>query len=174
MRDGVRSGVSGNMFIKRSAYFFLLSVFVGGVAVAAGCHRLHPRTAPPRSAAATHSSEVYCNPLDVLLADPFIYRQGDTYYLYATSSDRGLLVWTSADLVNWRSRGYAFSRTPETWSRQHFWAPEVFAHRGKYYLHFTVLGGEKRMRRIVLAEGSSPLGPFQELKTPWFDPGRGT
>ncbi len=131
-------------------------------------------TARADSTASSQPSNFFCNPLDVLLADPFIYREGDIYYLYATSSERGFVVWTSKDLVNWQSRGYAFTRTADTWSRQQFWAPEMFAHNGKYYLHFTVMGRDKGGRRIVLAEGTSPLGPFKEIKAPWFDPGKGT
>jgi beta-xylosidase len=114
----------------------------------------------------------YRNPLDVELADPFIFREGDTYYLYGTAAGDGLLVWTSGDLVNWTRHGHAFKRTDETWSRRHFWAPELLAHDGKYYLHFTAQGGEPRVRRVVLAEGDSPLGPFREIKAPWFDADR--
>lgn len=114
----------------------------------------------------------YTNPLPVELADPFIFREGGTYYLYGTAADDGLLVWTSDDLVNWHKRGHAFQRSPETWSRRDFWAPELFKHRDKYYLHFTALGGkdrDRRDRRVVLAEGDSPLGPFREVRAPWFD-----
>src|SRR4051812_24914236 len=97
---------------------------------------LLPLTARAQSAAATTrtSNGVYCNPLDVLLADPFIFRERDTYYLYGTAADDGLLVWTSTNLVDWQLRDHAFRRTRETWSRHSFWAPELFAHNGKYYL----------------------------------------
>jgi beta-xylosidase len=119
------------------------------------------------------ATDTYCNPLDVLLADPFIFHERDTYYLYATAADDGILVWTSQDLVNWRLRGHAFARTPTSWARHSYWAPELFTYRGKYYLHFTAVGDE-RHRRIVLCVGDSPLGPFREVKAPWFDPGQAT
>jgi len=124
----------------------------------------------------TSQPATYQNPLDVRIADPFIYREGDTYHLYGTEASDGLLVWTSRDLVNWTQRGYAFTRTSDTWSRRDFWAPELFKHREKYYLHFTAMGGkerDRRKRRLVLAEGDSPLGPFREIKAPWFDSGDG-
>ena len=120
----------------------------------------------------TSRPATYRNPLDVSVADPFIFREGDTYYLYGTEASDGLLVWTSRDLVNWQNRGHAFQRTNDTWSRRDFWAPELFKHREKYYLHFTAMGGEernRRRRRVVLAEGDSPLGPFREVRAPWFD-----
>ena len=117
----------------------------------------------------------YTNPLPIPehIADPFVYREGDTYYLYGTSARDGLLVWTSSDLVNWRPRGHALTRTDDGWARRDFWAPELFKHRDKYYLHFTANHGERRsndpIRRLVLAVGDSPLGPFREIKAPWFE-----
>jgi len=119
----------------------------------------------------------YQNPLPIELADPFIFREGDAYYLFGTAANDGFAVWTSSDLVNWTKRDHVFRRTSETWSRRDFWAPELFKHQGKYYLHFTAMGGGKernrRHRRIVLAHGDSPLGPFEEIKAPWFDDGSG-
>ena len=124
------------------------------------------------SALAVDGQSLVGRTIDVLIADPFIYREEDTYYLYGTASRSGLLVWTSDDLVDWRLRGHAFERSRETWSRQHFWAPELFKHNDKYYLHFTAQGrapGEEKLdRQIVLAEGDSPLGPFREIRAPWF------
>ncbi|MGB7160914.1 MAG: glycoside hydrolase family 43 protein [Tepidisphaeraceae bacterium] len=131
-----------------------------------------PATLTRASDAPPTTRPTYQNPLDIEIADPFIFREGGTYYLYGTAAGDGLFVWTSADLVNWTNRGHAFKRTPDTWSRRDFWAPELFKHDGKYYLHFTALGGrekDRRQRRVVLAEGESPLGPFKEIKAPWFD-----
>jgi hypothetical protein len=140
------------------------------LAIALGVH-FTKADAPPAT------QPTYQNALKVELADPFIYREGDTYYLYGTAAGDGLLVWTSNDLVNWTERGHAFKRTDESWSRRDFWAPELFKHRDKYYLHFTALRGSRRRegeRRVVLAEGDSPLGPFKEIKAPWFETDRPT
>src|SRR5678815_2989444 len=84
------------------------------------------------------AQDTFCNPIDVLLADPFIYREDSTYYLYATGARDGVLVWTSEDLVHWRLRGHAHQRDRQRddWSRLDFWAPELFKHKGKYYLHY--------------------------------------
>src|SRR5688572_18547401 len=80
--------------------------------------------------------DTFANPIDVLLADPFIHKEGDTYYLYGTAARDGLLVWTSKDLVDWQLRGHAYQRSREiTWGRFDFWAPELFKHNGKFYLH---------------------------------------
>jgi beta-xylosidase len=114
----------------------------------------------------------YHNPLNVRGADPFVFHQAGVYYLYATSAGDGIRQWTSKDLVHWVPRGYAFQRTEHSWGRENFWAPEMFKQNGKYYLHFTALGPKGiGHRRIVLSEAASPLGPFHEVKAPWFDDG---
>jgi beta-xylosidase len=129
----------------------------------------------PAATTAPHATTAtYTNPLAIPehIADPFVFREGDTYYLYGTSARDGLLVWTSGDLVNWQPRGHALTRTNDAWARRDFWAPELFKHRDKYYLHFTANHGNRQdpIRRLVLAEGDSPLGPFREVKAPWFEP----
>jgi beta-xylosidase len=125
----------------------------------------------PDRATAAAATQQYRNPLPLDVADPFVFRDGGKYYLYGTSARDGLLVWTSSDLANWTEHGYAFRRDDDTWARYDFWAPELFQHRGKYYLHFTARGRsrDRAERRIVLAVADSPLGPFREVKAPWFD-----
>jgi beta-xylosidase len=135
------------------------------------------------------AAPTFTNPLKldvVSAADPFVYREGDTYYLYATATDRlgepgeaaargeGLLVWTSKDLVNWEKRRHVFRVDDRTWSRDRLWAPELFKHGGKYYLHLSAHGGQPPKPRLVLAEGESPQGPFREVKAPWFQTERAT
>ncbi len=110
----------------------------------------------------------FANPLDVVIADPFVLRQGPTYYLYGTTDARsGFKVWTSTNLVDWRSRGFAYRKNDTDFGQRHFWAPEAFEHKGKFYLHYTAASKE-HSQRIVLAESDSPLGPFKEVKAPWF------
>ncbi len=110
----------------------------------------------------------YANPLDVIIADPFVLRQGNTYYLYGTTDARtGFKVWTSSNLIDWRQHGFAFRKDNSDFGQRHFWAPEIFEHKGKFYLHYTAASKE-HSQRIVLAEGDSPLGPFKEIKGPWF------
>src|SRR5688572_26568199 len=90
------------------------------------------------SAAAGDGVATYANPLDVVLADPFVLRHGDTYYLYGTGEARvGFNVWTSNNLVDWRRHGYAFRKQRDDFGQRHFWAPEAFEHKGKFYLHYT-------------------------------------
>ncbi len=114
------------------------------------------------------SIRTYANPLDVIIADPFVLRQGDVYYLYGTTDARsGFKVWTSNNLIDWRQRGFAFRKKDDDFGQRDFWAPEIFEHKGKFYLHYTA-ASKTHTQRIVLAVGDSPLGPFKEVKAPWF------
>src|SRR5215210_7843326 len=133
-------------------------VFACALMLGTGAHVVH----------AADLVATYANPLDVILADPFVLRHGDTYYLYGTSAKDGFHVWSSKNLVDWRDHGYCLQRAPADYGRRRFWAPEAFEHGGKFYLHYSVVG-RKVSHRIVLAVADSPLGPFRETKAPWFE-----
>src|SRR4051812_25625903 len=115
------------MQLKFSHALLVLSLLV------MGCASSQPATQPSaQREQRPFKGDGYANPIDVLIADPFIYHEGDTYYLYGTAADDGLYVWTSKDMVNWERPGYAWKRTQDSWGRRYFWAPEVFKHNGKY------------------------------------------
>lgn len=120
----------------------------------------------------------YCNPLDVTMADPFVFRHGGAYYLYGTydpSPNSGLVVYTSGDLVSWEKRGVILEKTEDTWSQSHFWGAEVVPVGGEFYLFYNAShnknGAERPLNmRVCLAKGKSPLGPFTEFKAPLYTP----
>ncbi len=58
-----------------------------------------------------------------------------------------------------------------SWARGSFWAPEVNAYRGKYYLVYSALRTPEQGYRICLAAGESPSGPFRDTAAPLFDLG---
>lgn len=143
--------------------FACCAAAVAALASPAGAQGDRPAALPP---------EPYRNPIDVLVADPYIHRAGATYYLYGTAADDGFATWTSSNLVDWRLAGQAFRRAEGGWARELFWAPEVFVGSdGKHYLHFSARDRSDRGHRLVLAEADSPAGPFRERRAPWFDPG---
>ncbi len=115
----------------------------------------------------------YTNP-GITLADPYVFFENGMYYAYGTTSSDGFLCWTSVDLVNWTSEGYAYQETPSTWGDDTYWAPEVKAFNGKYYMSYSCRGkggaNEGRML-LCLAVSDSPTGPFTDLYAPWFDEG---
>lgn len=104
-------------------------------------------------------ADTYKNPiLNMDMADPHVIRDGETYYLYATTHTKGYDVYTSRDLVNWTNRGLAFSS-----GRGGDWAPDVFKSKeGKYYLYYTSNGPEpiRKTKVVGVAVADSPLGKF--------------
>lgn len=93
----------------------------------------------------------------IFLADPTIFQDKGQYYLYGTGSRDGFLVYVSGDGKTWRQpkdslalrRGDAFGSTG-------FWAPQIFAYKGKYYMAYTA------NEQIAIARADSPAGPFKQ------------
>jgi len=78
----------------------------------------------------------------VSIHDPVMAREGDTYYLFSTGP--GITFYSSRDMQSWERLGRVFAGEPE-WAREvapsfngHIWAPDIFAHNGKYYLYYSV------------------------------------
>jgi GH43 family beta-xylosidase len=103
-------------------------------------------------------TDTYTNPVKPYTGDPFVlYHQG-VYYVYASqaaNTSTGFKVFTSPDLVNWTDRGWAL-RKEDSWGERDFWAPEVIAKDGLFYMYYTV------QERICVATSASPLGPFKQ------------
>lgn len=96
----------------------------------------------------------------IRLADPTIFFDKETYYLYGTSSANGFLVYTSTDLKNWsgpvgKSDGHALHKG-ESFGTSGFWAPQIFKHNDKYYMAYTA------NEKIAIAKSDNPLGPFTQ------------
>jgi GH43 family beta-xylosidase len=99
-------------------------------------------------------------PDPIALADPTIFLDKGTYYLYGTSSDRGFEVYESSDLKNWKgpvgkNNGFALSKG-EAFGSKGFWAPQIFKHNNMYYMAYTA------DEQIAIAKSNSPLGPFRQ------------
>ena len=93
-------------------------------------------------------------------ADPTVYYEEGTYYLYGTSSDNGFSVYESKDLKNWsgpagKTNGFALSKG-KAFGTKGFWAPQVFKYQNKYYMAYTA------DEQIAIATSDSPLGPFTQ------------
>ncbi|HOX55367.1 MAG TPA: glycoside hydrolase family 43 protein [Candidatus Paceibacterota bacterium] len=142
--------------MRRLTITLLLSAVAVGLCA---CNEPPPPAAPA-------PARTYRNPLlpERVIADPFILRLDGTYYLYGTTDGRGYEVFVSTNLVDWESKGRAF-----TDPRGGAWAPEVFHHErgdGKFYLYYTDnLPGEQRgplEKQVGVAVADSPLGPFTD------------
>ncbi|PWS30023.1 beta-xylosidase [Pedobacter paludis] len=101
----------------------------------------------------------------IYLADPTIFLNQGTYYLYGTSSEKGFEVYQSNDLKKWtgpigKNNGFALVKG-ESYGDKGFWAPQVFKQNGKFYMAYTA------NEHIAIAQSDSPLGPFvqNEIKS---------
>lgn len=104
------------------------------------------------------------------VGDPFALKVDSAYYLYGTrNTNTGFQVYRSSNLQQWDSLGYAYTRTEESWGERAFWAPEVLAYRGKYYLTYSAIGAvDSTGFQLCLAVADRPEGPFTDLHTPWI------
>lgn len=123
----------------------------------------------------------YTNPLPVAFGDPYVLLvSGDRYYMYGTGggAKNGFAAYSSSDLMNWRREGQVYHGNNENgWGNGAYWAPEVYAVRGKFYLLYSAQWkvnptNELENFRIGVAVADKPTGPFIDLKKePLFDPG---
>jgi beta-xylosidase len=97
-----------------------------------------------------------------LLADPTVFENNGTYYLYGTKGDpaikeEGFLVYTSTDMKHWSSpKGNKFAfKKGDGFGTKGFWAPQVFKHNNKFYMAYTA------DEQIAIATSDSPTGPFK-------------
>lgn len=103
------------------------------------------------------------------MRDPFIMPYEGVYYLVGTTGDTwgksggGFEGYSSTDLIHWVPHGPILQLdSPPTWAAYQFWAPELYARRGKFYLCYS--GKTDRTRRGTgIAVSDSPRGPFRNL-----------
>jgi xylan 1,4-beta-xylosidase len=103
---------------------------------------------------------------NIFLADPTIFYDKDTYYLYGTGGNQyneGFAVYTSPDLKTWKGPvgvkdGYALKKG-DAYGDAKFWAPQVFQYKNKYYIAYAA------NEHIGIAVSDNPLGPFTSKST---------
>ena len=105
---------------------------------------------------------------DIHTRDPFVLPVATEkqYYLYGTTgadawtaSATGFDYYTSPDLHTWDGPFPAFRPPADFWADRNFWAPEVHAYRGRWYLLASFKAeGARRGTQILGAD--SPRGPF--------------
>jgi arabinan endo-1,5-alpha-L-arabinosidase len=91
--------------------------------------------------------------------DPVMAREGETFYVFSTGP--GITIYASDDLEHWRWRGRVFEGEPD-WARPtvpgfagHLWAPDVYAHDGRWYLYYSVSAFGKNTSAIGVALSDS-------------------
>lgn len=108
----------------------------------------------------------YMNPiLDGDYADPAVFREGEDYYLTASTGAYypGLSIFHSRDLVNW-----VLLCHPLKYFDKEVWAPDFFKYKEKYYIYFCAAGTNWVIYSDqVDGEWSTPI----DLKVGRIDPG---
>ena len=108
------------------------------------------------------SVRTYRNPVyEGYFADPFVLRCGDRYLEYGTGSVVDGLVFEvleSPDLADWRRVGGAL-RPVNAGLGSDYWAPEVAAAEGRYWMYYSVGHGDAE-HHLRVAVADAPEGPF--------------
>ncbi len=105
---------------------------------------------------------------EIQIRDPFILALPDTgeYYLYGTTDKNcwsdtasGFDCYRSTDLENWDGPYTAFAPDAQFWADRNFWAPEVYAYNGGFYM-FASFKSQDKCRGTQILHSDSPKGPF--------------
>lgn len=111
---------------------------------------------------------------NMIVHDPVIIRQNDTYYVFCTGW--GISVFSSSDMKNWTRQNPVFEKAPE-WAveavkgfKGHIWAPDISYFNGQYYLYYSVSAFGKNTSCIGLATNKTLDPNDPEFK--WVDHGK--
>ena len=143
----------------------------------------------PTALSAAPAEFTWQNPLPVGvsgldgLRDPFILREGGTWYMTGTSKPfftlnyekmgppPGVPLYSSADLKTWKFEATILPRVEGAWYYDNFWAPEIHAKDTPSGRHFYVTCGCNQetkgipgdRRGVVLAVADTITGPYRVL-----------
>jgi arabinan endo-1,5-alpha-L-arabinosidase len=114
-----------------------------------------------------------CQAKPVSVHDPVMAKEGNRYYLFSTGP--GITFYSSSDMLNWTGEGRIFKQDP-VWAKKvapsfdgHIWAPDIYFHKGKYYLYYSVSGFGKNTSGIGVVTNAT-LNP-RAANYKWTDHG---
>jgi len=102
---------------------------------------------------------------EINIRDPFVLVHEGKYYLYGTRGATcwgpadGFDVYVSDDLSDWRGPVECFHNDGSFWADRNYWAPEVHAWKGQYYM-FASFKKDGICRGTAILRAETPLGPF--------------
>jgi hypothetical protein len=110
---------------------------------------------------------------DIRIRDPFILESSPgSFVLFGTTDENvwggpatGFDCYTSSDLDRWEGPIAAFRPPEDFWSDTQFWAPEVHAYDGRFFMFATFVASSSRVRGVAVLVSDQPTGPF----VPWSD-----
>jgi GH43 family beta-xylosidase len=117
-------------------------------------------------------SETYINTPEITgIGDPYVFRDGDKYYMTATSSGVSFNLWSTTDFKKWKNEGPIFAQDSGVkWTAGELWGPEIYKKDSKYYLFFSAREKTTNSPRIGMAVSDKITGPYKdELGKPLFD-----
>ena len=113
-------------------------------------------------------AQTYSNPvIPGDFPDPSVIRVGEDYYATATTGGWAphFPLLHSRDLVNWNIVGSVLTEKP-SWAKGDFWAPEIIADKGRYFVYYTARRddgkGKKGTLCVAVAFAKVPLGPYTD------------
>lgn len=109
---------------------------------------------------------------EIRMRDPFVLEwSAGRFALFGTTDENiwagpalGFDCYVSDDLESWSGPVPAFRPPAGFWSTTQFWAPEVHAHDGRYFM-FATFAGSHGERGTAILVSESPIGPY----IPWSD-----
>jgi hypothetical protein len=113
-------------------------------------------------------------------ADPAVFVEGDTLYVYAGRDEARLGGWytmnqwvcfSTKDMITWKYEGVPIKCSDFAWaSPGTAWASHVVKKNGKYYFYSTSGRPNRQGYAIGVAVSDKPTGPFVDAKKePLFD-----
>jgi arabinan endo-1,5-alpha-L-arabinosidase len=115
---------------------------------------------------ANASQPQYTNPVHAgSMPDPSVIRHDGFYYAFGTTGaertpdGRIFTVLRSKDLMNWEPLGGALV-PPSDNKAALYWAPDVAAANGKFYLYYSMGGLEPEKFELRVGISSKPEGPY--------------
>ncbi|UKA51057.1 glycoside hydrolase family 43 protein [Arthrobacter sp. FW305-123] len=109
----------------------------------------------------------------IQIRDPFVVTlQESGEYLLFGSTDKniwsgpatGFDCYRSTDLETWEGPFEAFRPSPDFWSHEQYWAPEVHEYHGRYFM-FATFTAPGHVRGTQILAANKPEGPYE----PWSD-----
>ena len=97
--------------------------------------------------------------------DPFLLKEGDTYYAYATNGQgKNVQVARSTDLVKWEGLADAMPVIPK-WAKPNFtWAPEVIKIGDTFVIYYTARDKASDKQCVGVATSEKPEGKFKDTR----------
>ncbi|MFT3824802.1 MAG: arabinan endo-1,5-alpha-L-arabinosidase [Chitinophagaceae bacterium] len=118
-----------------------------------------------------HAQELRTN---ISVHDPVMIQQDSVYYLFCTG--RGIAMWSSKDMVNWKPEKPVFDSAPR-WAveavpgfKNHIWAPDISYYKGQYFLYYSVSAFGKNTSCIGVATNKTLHTGSPDYK--WTDHGK--